>query len=287
MTSAGDKFTVDELMVTCIARQAVDGEVMAQGIATPLVVAGYILAKLTHAPRLIFAVAVGGVLTEAWSPLSLTGLEEANLRRPRHRFSFDEATGILLPSFHPKEFFRPAQVDRRGNFNNVVIGPYHRPRLRLPGCGGIADVSVYSPNIYLYLPRHSRAAFVARVDFVSGLGTDRGPGPRYLLSDLGVFDFQGGNMRLVSYHPGVSVEEIQRRTGFPLELTPDLHQTAPPSREEVRLLREVIDPLGIRQLETLTGAKRRAKLREILALEKARWPRQPAEVAARIKNAPS
>jgi len=138
-------------------------------------------------------------------------------------------------------------------------------------------VTNYSSHVYLYVPRHSRAVFVERLDFVSGVGVleeeRRGelsilsPGPRYLVTNLGTFDFEGGRMRLLSYHPGVSVERIQKKTGFPLAMAPDLHETPPPSAEEVRLLREEIDPLGIRELERLSGGRRRAKLREIIERE--------------------
>ena len=180
----------------------------------------------------------------------------------------------LLPTLVPKEFFRPAQVDPYGNFNNVVIGDYQQPRLRLPGCGGIADLMGFHPRAYLYVPRHSRAVFVEQLDFVSGLGVpspdrpgDR-PGPRLLISDLGAFDYVGGRMRLRSHHPGVSIEQISRKTGFALQVAPDVHETPPPTVEEVRLLRTEIDPLGIRELERLSGSRRRQRMREITQIEK-------------------
>ncbi len=74
-------------------------------------------------------------------------------------------------------------------------------------------------------------------------------------------------MRLTTYHPGVVIKRIQKRTGFELEIAADLHETPPPTAEELGLLREEIDPLGIRRLELLSGASRREKLREILARE--------------------
>ena len=74
-------------------------------------------------------------------------------------------------------------------------------------------------------------------------------------------------MRLISYHPGVTPERIQKRTGFELEIAPSLHETPPPTPEELHLLREKIDPLGIRSLELLSGSTRRQKLREILERE--------------------
>jgi len=205
--------------------------------------------------------------------VGLARAEELWLGRALATFDFAQAACELLPRFQPKEFFRPAQVDAAGNFNNVVIGTdYHHPRMRLPGCGGIADVTTYYREIYLYVPRHSRAVFVEQVDFVSGLGHSParrlGAGPFYLVSNLGQFDFAAGHMRLTARHPGVTVERIRAKTGFPLGIAPDLCETQPPTAEEVQLLREVIDPLGIRRLETLSGAARKRALREILASEK-------------------
>jgi len=288
--------TIDELICVCIARQIEDGEVVAQGIATPLVAAGYILAKLSHAPNVAFVSAIGHSICYDWAPLSLSHIEETWLGRATHVLSFADIACTVLPTFSPREFFRPAQVDPYGNFNNVVIGDYQSlrpfdraqdrpgsgqaPRLRLPGCGGIADVTVFSPRIYLYVPRHERRVFMERVDFISGIGFLSGegeeerqrrgitsPGPRYLVSDLGQFDYAHGRMRLISCHPGVSVAEVQAQTGFPLEVAPDVTETPPPTQEQVRLLREEIDPLGVRRLECLSGGKRLAALREIVERE--------------------
>ncbi|MBC8248917.1 MAG: CoA-transferase subunit beta [Anaerolineales bacterium] len=281
MEQIASHYTTDELICACIARQIEDGEAVAQGIATPLVAAGYILAKLTHAPNIVFASTIGNAICDDWRPLSLSRIEEAWLGRALRLLSFAEIGGEVLPTLQPKEFFRPAQMDAYGNFNNVVIGDYYQPRLRLPGCGGIADVTNFSRRIYLYVPRHEQRVFVEKLDFRSGVGHLAGegqeerrrrgitsPGPRYLVSDLGQFDFANGRLRLVSCHPGVAVEEVQAKTGFPLEIASDLEETMPPTEEEVQLLRQEIDPLGVRKLECLTGQARRLALREIIEQEK-------------------
>jgi acyl CoA:acetate/3-ketoacid CoA transferase beta subunit len=266
-------FTIDDLLCVCISRQIEDGQSLAQGIATPPVAAGYFLAKLTHAPHVTVASAIGNALCQDFVPLGLARAEAQWLGRALLFVSFAEAACELYPTFQPVEFLRPAQVDPFGNTNNVVIGDYHRPRLRLPGCGGIADVMAHHPRAYLYVPRHSRAVFVEKLDFVSGLGVALGdhaaeqPGPRLLISNLGIFDYATGRMRLRSYHPGVTVDKVRKSTGFPLELAPDLHETPPPTAEEIRLLREVIDPLGIRELDRMSGGQRRRKLREIVRYE--------------------
>lgn len=265
-------FTPDEQMVVCIARRVKDGEVLAQGIATPLVAAGYILAVATHAPNAVFACAIGQSLCYGWGPLGVATIEHVTLGEAVMNMGFVTVVADVLPRFRPKEYFRPAQVDAAGNFNNIAFGQnIDAPRLRLPGTGGIPDVTTFLDDIYLYVPRHSRVTFVESLDFHSGLGhtADRkkGRGTQYLISDLGQFDWHEGRMRLVSYHRGTSIDRIQKKTGFELIIADDVHETPPPTEAELRLLREEIDPLGVRKLETLNGSARRDHLRTILVAE--------------------
>jgi acyl CoA:acetate/3-ketoacid CoA transferase beta subunit len=266
------EFTIDELISVCIARQVVDGEVLAQGLNTPLVMAGFILAHLTHAPNAKFGSAIGQSICTRWSPLGILRQEDAWMENGLLHPGFVVAALDLLPKFNPKEFFRPAQIDRHGNTNNVAFGrDMSKPRMRLPGTGGIPDVTVYSEQVYFYVPRHSPITFVERLDCMSGMGESenrvRGLSPRYLVTDLGQFDWAHGLMRITHLHPDVTLEQVRRRTGFPLGAAPDLRETDPPSAEELRLLRDVIDPLGVRRLEILSGSARKDLLREILEKE--------------------
>jgi hypothetical protein len=266
--------TVDELICVCISRQVRDGEVLAQGLATPLVAAGYLLAWRTHAPHIYFASAIGQSICREGAPLGLAGVEGLWLDRAMTRFGFVEVAVDLLPRIRPKEFFRPGQADPQGNFNNIAFGQSRQhPRMRMPGAGGIPDVTPVATEIYLYVPRHSRVVFVERLDYLSGLGHHparrRGAGPHYLVSDLGQFDFAGGRMRLTHLHPGVTKDRVQAKTGFDLGIADDVPVTPPPSEAEIRLLRQEIDPLGIRRLELLSGPERRRTLREILEREAA------------------
>lgn len=279
-TGASNGYSIDELMCVCISRLIEDGEMVAQGIATPLVAAGYLLAKHTHAPHIAFASVVGTCLALNAPALSLSGMEAAWIGQARRFPSFGEVVCSVLPAMHLKEFFRPAQVDPWGNTNNVAFGSLARPSFRLPGAGGIPDLTALSHRVYLYVPRHGRVTFVPRLDFRSGVGAlpieERlrmglnSPGPRSLVSDLGCFDFGNSGMRVVSRHPGVPLDKIRSRTGFPLDVADGpggVPVTEPPSVEEVRLLREVIDPLGVRTLEVLGGQDRWDKLRQIATAE--------------------
>lgn len=269
----------DEIMVACMSHQVEDGEIVAQGIATPLVAAAYLLAKQTHAPHLYFASAIGQGVCRHPAPLSLTNIESLWLDRALNNAGFVRAVADVLPRIKPKEFFRPAQIDPHGNFNNIAFGKDYlgtgrkHPRLRLPGSGGIPDVTTFISHIYLYVPRHSRATFVKELDVRSGLGyadeRTHGSGPCYLITDLGQFDFANGRLRLTSYHPGVSIEQVCAHTGFDLEISPEVHETPLPDATEIRLIREAIDPLRIRQLEFLSGPARRQLLHEIIQAESA------------------
>lgn len=266
------EITPEEIMVVCMSRQVHDGEIVAQGLATPLVAAAYLLARHTHAPHLYFASAIGQGVCSQPAPLSLTQVESLWLDRSLTNVGFVRAAADILPVLRPKEFFRPGQIDAAGNFNNIAFGAdYARPRLRLPGSGGIPDVTTFISDIHLYVPRHSRVTFVPKLDFLSGLGYNparrHGAGPRYLVTDLGQFDFANQRMRLTSFHPGVDPARIQARTGFELEIAPWAVETPLPSPDEIHLLREVIDPLGIRRLESLSGAARRQRMHEIIAIE--------------------
>ena len=148
---------------------------------------------------------------------------------------FPRITCEFLPRFNVREFFRPAQVDAHGNFNNVIIGSdYARPQMRLPGSGGIPDVTIFDQHAMLYVPRHSRAVFVEQVDFISGLGhtPDRsaGRGPQYCITNLGQFDFAHGahaaDRRII---PANRSRRFRPRPAFSWKCAPDVRETEPPT----------------------------------------------------------
>ncbi|KIF01661.1 CoA-transferase [Streptomyces sp. RSD-27] len=153
-----------------------------------------------------------------------------------------------------------SQIDRYGNQNISCIGDWERPARQLLGVRG-APVNTLNNPVSYWVPRHSPRVFVERVDMVSGVGYDRaeaaGPSasrfhrlPR-VVSDLGVFDFAGPGrtMRLASLHPGVTADQVRAATGFELAIGPDVPYTREPTAQELRLIREVIDPKGLRDRE--------------------------------------
>ncbi|MEU3485114.1 CoA-transferase subunit beta [Streptomyces massasporeus] len=148
-----------------------------------------------------------------------------------------------------------SQIDRFGNQNISCIGDWERPRRQLLGVRGAPVNTLNNPTSY-WIPRHSRRVFVDRVDMVCGVGYDRAAGARYhriprVVSDLGVFDFAtpDRSMRLASLHPGVTVEQVRDATSFELTVPDEVPATREPTDEELRLIREVVDPAGARARE--------------------------------------
>jgi acyl CoA:acetate/3-ketoacid CoA transferase beta subunit len=271
-------YSVDELMVCLMSREMRDGEVVVQGFSTPLVFTAFVLAKRTHAPNIYFMYTIGNSLADLAGRVGISFIERLTLGRCLKQVSLTEINCDLAPHFRPREFMRPAQVDARGNFNNTVIGSYERPKVRLPGGAGIPDATNFNDHLNLYVPRHTTKAMVEKVDFRTGLGygdptADRSglpvirQGPNLLITELCVFDFEDGWARLSSLHPGVDLREVRRRTGFSFRISEKVKTTDPPTPHEIELIREEIDPLGVRRLEFLSGPERLEAIEKILALE--------------------
>jgi len=260
--SGGQACTIDELMVTTLAREFTNETRAFNGAVSFLPVCAYLLARRMHAPELVWAASSIAV--------------DADPRRiPESTLSDALWDGASMLSSSSADFwsyaqsgryntfaFRGAQIDRFGNVNNTVIGPYDAPKVRLPGGGGMADLGAMIPNIYLWSTTHDPRTFVAALDFRSGIGWGNGGqdraslgmpgGPRLCVTNLCVFDFhpQTHAMRVRSVHPGVTFEQVQAATGFPVELAGlAAEQTPQPTAEELRLLREEVDPTSMRLRE--------------------------------------
>ncbi len=151
------------------------------------------------------------------------------------------------------------QIDRFGNQNLAAVGDYARPRVQLLGYRGAPGNTINDPTSY-WVPNHGPKVFVEAVDTVCGIGGDRaaalGEGGRWVeirrvVTNLAVFDFAtpDRSMRLASVHPGVTVDDVVAATGFDLAIGDDTPESRLPTDEELRLIREVIDPEGARERE--------------------------------------
>lgn len=143
-------------------------------------------------------------------------------------------------------FLGAAQIDRFGNINSTVIGDYRTPKVRLPGSGGANEIAMHSHQVFVVM-RQSRRSFVNEIDFRTSPGNTPGGlrGPTVVVTDLGVYHFdEGGEMRLDSLHPGSTIDDVHAAMEWTVHVSPELGQTPPPSAEELRLMREVLDPEG-------------------------------------------
>ncbi|MFX1241961.1 MAG: CoA-transferase subunit beta [Promethearchaeota archaeon] len=288
MSEYSNNYTVDEIMTVLMAREVRNDDVMIVGVATPMVWAAFTLAKLTYAPDAIYHYIMGNTFVMEARQVSLLYLEMNTARAYRFQDSV-ECTLESLPSekLTTIEFFRPAQIDQYGNTNNICIGDWEKPKIRLPGAAGILDFSMfYARGSFLYTPRHDKRTFVPTKDlfFISGVGFPDGnpsvcggSGPQCVVSNLGYLDFEEKTkrMRLSSIHPGIDIDMVKDSTGFDLIIPDNLATTEPPTEKELKLLREKVDPLNIRKLEVLSGREREELLDEIIQIELAKQIKFP------------
>lgn len=155
-------------------------------------------------------------------------------------------------------FLGAAQVDRHGTINTSFIGEWEKPKVRLPGSGGAADIIASAGEIIVVMRRHDPGALPARVDFATSpspvLAREQadclqptGRGVSTVITPLGVLrrDDAYGELELAQVHPGVLVDRVRSATGWDLAVRDDLTTTPPPTREAVRLLREEIDTVRL------------------------------------------
>lgn len=155
-------------------------------------------------------------------------------------------------------FLGAAQVDRHGSLNTSVIGDWRKPKVRLPGSGGAADIMPNAGECIVVLRRHDEGALPAELDFCTSPSPVRaraadaasvppGHGVSTVITPLAVLrrPDKFGELELAQVHPGVSVEEVLERTGWDLAVAADVTETPPPTREDVRLLREEIDTVRL------------------------------------------
>lgn len=229
-------------VVACAEAFRGDGEIVANPIGTIPRVGG-LLAQATFEPALLVtdgeACFVRGGVVEGWNP---------------YRAMFD-----VVWSGRRHVMMGATQIDRFGNQNIAALGDPARPEVQLLGFRGAPGNTINHATSY-FVPKHSPRVFVERVDVVCGVGYDRaaelGEAGRFhsvprVVTDLAVLDFETPDhrMRLRSVHPGVRTEQVLEATGFELAVPDGVPVTRAPTAEELRRIREEIDPDGRRERE--------------------------------------
>lgn len=254
------KYSTNELIATFISRELEDGELVIVGANQPVPRAGVILAQLLHCPNL--KVPMYFYMTDMTKEKSLQLYQLFADSRYRQwaeaHFSFE----MQLESAKKADlcFIGGIQVDQYGNTNLIGIGSdLKHLKIRGPGSAGTTTTATFIKRYFIVMPNHNTRTFVKNCDFISAVGWHQGGadaraklglpggGPKYVISPLGIMDFeeQSKRMRLKALFPGVEVDKVIRNTGFEL-IMPELVQIiSAPTSEELRVLRERVDPNGI------------------------------------------
>lgn len=258
MTEAlASRFTKNEMMIVAAARELAGQRVCFVGVGLPNIAVN--LAQRTVAPEieLVYESGVFGARPERL-PLSIgdpTIVSGATAVTSMHElFAFYLQGGLIDVGF-----LGAAQIDRFGNINTTVIGDYAAPRTRLPGSGGACEIAINARQVFVIMRQSSRS-FVDRIDFRTSAGnlggaeqSERirreqgwlGRGPSVVVTDLGIWHFDDeGEMRVDSLHPGVTIDDVRATVGWEPKVAPAFATTPPPSDEELRLIREELDPGG-------------------------------------------
>jgi acyl CoA:acetate/3-ketoacid CoA transferase beta subunit len=241
-------------VVACAETWRGDGEILASPIGL-IPTLGVRLAALTFEPDLVYSDGDAYQLAQpiaADAPPDAPKLVEAWLPFAK---MFD-----VVWAGKRHVMMGATQVDRFGNQNIACIGPWAKPKAQLLGVRGAPGNTVNHSTSY-WVPQHSPRVFVEGVDCVSGVGYDRAAAAggaaaefheiRRVVTNLAVLDFESPDhsMRLRSVHPRVTVEAVQSATGFPLVIPAEVPETRAPTDDDLRLLRDVLDPTSTRDAE--------------------------------------
>jgi glutaconate CoA-transferase subunit B len=247
--AAPSTWTPTEMMTIVAARALKSSDVCFVGIGAPSAACN--LARLTHAPAITLIYESGTIATKPnVLPLSIgdgelceTALTTVSVPE---MFRYWLQGGRITVGF-----LGGAQIDRFANLNTTVVGPYSKPKVRLPGGGGAPEIATSCREVFITMAQ-SKRTFVSKLDFITSLGHGEGKGsrerlgittkgPTRLITDLCALepDPDTSEMTVVSMHPGVTREQIADATGWPVKFAAKVADTPPPTAEELEVLRDL------------------------------------------------
>src|SRR5437899_952194 len=246
-------FNSMELMIACAARLLEDGCTVAVGTGVPCAAA--MLAQKTTAKNLVICFEAGGVAPQLPTmPISVG--DSRTFYRAAMATSMADVMETCQRGMIDYTFLGGAQIDAFGNLNSTMIGQdYAKPKVRFPGSGGANDLASLCWRI-LVVTNHDKRRFVEKLDFLTTPGYLTGPGareaaglpagtgPYRVITDLAVLGYDDATkrMQVQSLHPGVTLDQVRERTAFELLVRDPLEETAPPAEDELRILRDEVDP---------------------------------------------
>jgi glutaconate CoA-transferase, subunit B len=248
-------YSKSEIMIAASARQLAGVTNCFVGVGLPNIVCN--LAQRTVAPalQLVYESGAYGARPERL-PLSI-GDPTLATGATAITSMFELFAYYLQAGLIDVAFLGGAQIDRYGNLNTTVIGSYDRPKVRLPGSGGACEIAIHARRV-LVIMRQAQRSFVDKLHFRTSPGHSGDPahdaargwsgsGPTSVVTDLGTYGFDAstGEMTLMTLHPDVSLDDVRASSGWEPRLSDDLGITEPPSDDELRIIREDLDPGGV------------------------------------------
>lgn len=242
-------------LLACVASNILeDKRSVFVGTGLPMIAA--MLAQRTHAPNLLLFFEAGGIGPEI-PVLPISVGDSRTFYMAVAASSMHDSMSMAQAGYIDYGFLGAAQIDKYGNINTTVIGPYSSPKVRLPGSGGANDVGTLC-NKTIVIMRQDKYRFVEKVDFLTTpgyldgfdsrekTGLPKGSGPYRIITQLGVygFDDKSKRMKLVSTHPGVTIEQVKENSGFDIIIPENVTVTKPPAKNELKILKD-IDPAGM------------------------------------------
>lgn len=247
-----DAYNSIELMICVASRMLEDGATVAVGTGAPC--AATMLAQRTRVPNLLIVFEAGGLGPQLPTmPISVG--DSRTFHRAMMAASMMDIMEACQRGLVDYAFLGGAQIDQYGNLNSTVIGDYANPKVRFPGSGGANDFASFCWRTIVMTP-HTKRRFVESLDFLTTPGYLDGPqarekaglpadsGPYKVITDMAIMGFseQTKRMQLESLHPGIGQLDVQKNTGFELDIASEMTSTDPPTQEELRILRNEVDP---------------------------------------------
>lgn len=245
-------YSLTELMAVAAAREIADGEVVFAGTGLPMLAS--MLAQRTHAPHCCLIFEAGTAASQlAHLPMSVG--DPRVMRGAAMAAGLYEVFSYVLQAGRVDVgFLSGAQVDRFGNINSTAIGADSRhPKVRFSGSGGACDIACLARRTVI-IALHEKRRFPEKVDYITSPGWLQGGetrrqaglrwgGPHVVVTTRGVLRFRPDThaLYLASFHPGLTPQAVADETGFPLDVYGAV-ETPPPTLDELRFLRDVVDP---------------------------------------------
>jgi glutaconate CoA-transferase subunit B len=258
---SGD-YTLDEWFVVLLARTIRDKETVFHGFGSPCAQVAMHVARHSHAPDMLLVEGATYALNPTPAFIPPTGNDLSLQGGSIYQMRFEEFFDAAARGDVDRMFLSGGQIDGYGNTNVTAIGPLEKPKVKLGGGGGGCNLSATIRTLTIWTTRHrSGRTLVDACDFITDMGhspagrrsasagTGTGSGPEWMVTELGVFDFDAdGHARLVAMYPDVDVDTVSAATGFPLRSADRIETVTPPTEAEIALVRR-IDPLGVRRSE--------------------------------------